>query len=150
MGVRGKATAPRLSGLRREGALSREEHRREPGCQAPRSGSVPAASAVAAERGAWPLGHVPGAGPGRGREEGRCRRAREAGAAVRGAGGEPRAAAIMLRKLTGEQISDWFTIGKAVTAVEFLGDEAQAGATGGLPLRPPGPLAAREPLAAAE
>ncbi|KAF1663588.1 ATP-dependent RNA helicase TDRD9, partial [Aptenodytes patagonicus] len=55
----------------------------------------------------------------------------------------------MLRKLTGEQISDWFTIGKAVTAVEFLGEEAQAGATRGPPLCPPGPLAAREPLAAA-
>ncbi|KAF1496730.1 ATP-dependent RNA helicase TDRD9, partial [Pygoscelis antarcticus] len=55
----------------------------------------------------------------------------------------------MLRKLTGEQISDWFTIGKAVTAVEFLGEEAQAGATRSPPLRPPGPLAAREPLAAA-
>ncbi|NWY52909.1 TDRD9 helicase, partial [Chionis minor] len=55
----------------------------------------------------------------------------------------------MLRKLTGEQISDWFTIGKAVTAVEFLGEEAQPGALRGPPCSPPGPLAAREPLTAA-
>jgi len=67
--------------------------------------------------------------------------------AVRGA--EPRVAAIMLRKLSGQQISDWFIIGKAVTAVEFLGEEAQAGAPCSSPLRPLGPLASREPLAAA-
>ncbi|GAB0191015.1 mitochondrial enolase superfamily member 1 [Grus japonensis] len=55
----------------------------------------------------------------------------------------------MLRKLTGEQISDWFTIGKAVTAVEFLGEEEQSGATCSALCCPPGPLAAREPLTAA-
>ncbi|XP_052639292.1 ATP-dependent RNA helicase TDRD9 isoform X3 [Harpia harpyja] len=55
----------------------------------------------------------------------------------------------MLRQLTAEQIRDWFTIGKAVTAVEFLGEEAQAGAPRSPPWRPPGPLAAREPLTAA-
>ncbi|XP_075282799.1 ATP-dependent RNA helicase TDRD9 [Opisthocomus hoazin] len=55
----------------------------------------------------------------------------------------------MLRKLSGQQISDWFIIGKAVTAVEFLGEEAQAGAPCSSPLRPLGPLASREPLAAA-
>ncbi|KAM6204809.1 ATP-dependent RNA helicase TDRD9 isoform 2-T2 [Sarcoramphus papa] len=55
----------------------------------------------------------------------------------------------MLRKLTGEQISAWFTIGKAVTAVEFLGDEAQAGTLCSPTCRAPGPLAAREPLMAA-
>lgn len=32
----------------------------------------------------------------------------------------------MLRALTAEQIRDWFTVGKAVTAVEFLGGEAHA------------------------
>ncbi|XP_017663142.1 PREDICTED: putative ATP-dependent RNA helicase TDRD9 isoform X1 [Lepidothrix coronata] len=32
----------------------------------------------------------------------------------------------MLRKLTPEQIRDWFTVGSAVTAVELLGEEAQA------------------------
>ncbi|NWZ57145.1 TDRD9 helicase, partial [Haliaeetus albicilla] len=55
----------------------------------------------------------------------------------------------MLRQLTAEQIRDWFTIGKAVTAVEFLGEEAQAGAPCSPPWRPPGPLAARESLTAA-
>ncbi|XP_074887101.1 ATP-dependent RNA helicase TDRD9 [Buteo buteo] len=55
----------------------------------------------------------------------------------------------MLRQLTAEQIRDWFTIGKAVTAVEFLGEEAQAGAPCSPPCRPPGPLAARESLTAA-
>ncbi|XP_035182722.1 ATP-dependent RNA helicase TDRD9 isoform X1 [Oxyura jamaicensis] len=52
----------------------------------------------------------------------------------------------MLRALTAEQIRDWFTVGKAVTAVEFLGGEAHAGA-------PPSPLGCpdgpREPLVAA-
>uniref|UniRef100_A0A670IA12 ATP-dependent RNA helicase TDRD9 n=1 Tax=Podarcis muralis TaxID=64176 RepID=A0A670IA12_PODMU len=33
----------------------------------------------------------------------------------------------MLRKLTLDQISDWFTIGKAVSGVEFLGGQPQAG-----------------------
>ncbi|XP_050752879.1 ATP-dependent RNA helicase TDRD9 isoform X3 [Gymnogyps californianus] len=55
----------------------------------------------------------------------------------------------MLRKLTGEQISDWFTIGKAVTAVEFLGEEAQAGTLCSPTCRAPGPLTTREPLTAA-
>ncbi|XP_072720878.1 ATP-dependent RNA helicase TDRD9 isoform X2 [Ciconia boyciana] len=55
----------------------------------------------------------------------------------------------MLRKLTGEQISEWFTIGKAVTAVEFLGEEARAGARRSPPCCPAGSLAAREPLTAA-
>ncbi|NXN71597.1 TDRD9 helicase, partial [Himantopus himantopus] len=55
----------------------------------------------------------------------------------------------MLRQLTGEQIRDWFTIGKNVTAVEFLGEEAQAGALRSAPCRPPSPPAAREPLTAA-
>ncbi|NXH77020.1 TDRD9 helicase, partial [Hydrobates tethys] len=55
----------------------------------------------------------------------------------------------MLRKLTGEQISDWFTIGKAVTAVEFLGEEAQADPLHSPPCCSPGPLTAREPLTAA-
>ncbi|KAM6069357.1 ATP-dependent RNA helicase TDRD9 isoform 5-T5 [Theristicus caerulescens] len=55
----------------------------------------------------------------------------------------------MLRKLTGEQISDWFTIGKAVTAVEFLGEGAQAGALCSSPCCPPGSLASQEPLMAA-
>ncbi|NXX17523.1 TDRD9 helicase, partial [Podargus strigoides] len=50
----------------------------------------------------------------------------------------------MLRKLTEKQISDWFTIGKAVTAVEFLGGEAPASATCNAPSRPASPLAARE------
>ncbi|XP_074439952.1 ATP-dependent RNA helicase TDRD9 isoform X2 [Larus michahellis] len=55
----------------------------------------------------------------------------------------------MLRQLTAEQISDWFTIGKAVAAVEFLGEEARAGAPRSSPCRPPSPLAAREPFTAA-
>ncbi|XP_049684304.1 ATP-dependent RNA helicase TDRD9 isoform X3 [Accipiter gentilis] len=55
----------------------------------------------------------------------------------------------MLRQLTAEQIREWFTIGKAVTAVEFLGEEAQAGAPCNPPWRPPGPLTARESLTAA-
>ncbi|KAM9290099.1 ATP-dependent RNA helicase TDRD9 [Cariama cristata] len=55
----------------------------------------------------------------------------------------------MLRKLTGEQITDWFTIGKAVSAVEFLGEEEQADALPSPLCRPPGPLAARKPLKAA-
>ncbi|NXL06991.1 TDRD9 helicase, partial [Mesembrinibis cayennensis] len=55
----------------------------------------------------------------------------------------------MLRKLTGEQISDWFTIGKAVTAVEFLGEGAQAGALCSSTCDPPGSLASQEPLMAA-
>ncbi|XP_042655135.1 ATP-dependent RNA helicase TDRD9 isoform X2 [Tyto alba] len=56
----------------------------------------------------------------------------------------------MLRALTEEQISDWFTIGKAVTAVELLGEEPPAGALRGPPRRPPrGPLAAREAFTAA-
>lgn len=63
--------------------------------------------------------------------------------------GQSRAAAIMLRRLTGEQIRDWFTIGKAVTAVEFLGEEAQPGALRSPPRRHPSPPAAREPLTAA-
>ncbi|XP_064368091.1 ATP-dependent RNA helicase TDRD9 [Dromaius novaehollandiae] len=50
----------------------------------------------------------------------------------------------MLRKLTLEQIDDWFTIGKAVPAAEFLGGEA------GGPCSPPPAPAAREPLMAAE
>ncbi|NXK11447.1 TDRD9 helicase, partial [Herpetotheres cachinnans] len=54
----------------------------------------------------------------------------------------------MLRQLTGEQVSDWFTIGKAVTAVEFLGEEAQAAAPCSPPCCLPGPLTAREPLMA--
>ncbi|XP_052549791.1 ATP-dependent RNA helicase TDRD9 isoform X2 [Tympanuchus pallidicinctus] len=37
--------------------------------------------------------------------------------------------AIMLRNLTIEQVNEWFTIGKDVTAVEFLGDRAQATAS---------------------
>ncbi|KAK2541263.1 Tdrd9 [Columba guinea] len=61
---------------------------------------------------------------------------------------EPRVAAIMLRQLTEEQIRDWFTIGKAVTDVEFLGEEAQAGTMHGPPCSPPSPFAAREPLMA--
>nr|XP_021148140.1 putative ATP-dependent RNA helicase TDRD9 [Columba livia] len=61
---------------------------------------------------------------------------------------EPRVAAIMLRQLTEEQIRDWFTIGKAVTDVEFLGEEAQAGTLHGPPCSPPSPFAAREPLMA--
>lgn len=32
----------------------------------------------------------------------------------------------MLRKLTVDQINDWFTIGKAVSGVEFLGGEVRA------------------------
>ncbi|NXN25532.1 TDRD9 helicase, partial [Nycticryphes semicollaris] len=52
----------------------------------------------------------------------------------------------MLRQLTAEQINDWFTIDKAVTAVEFLGEDAQAGAPRSPPCRPPNPLAARSPL----
>ncbi|XP_068255333.1 ATP-dependent RNA helicase TDRD9 isoform X1 [Nyctibius grandis] len=54
----------------------------------------------------------------------------------------------MLRKLTAEQISDWFTIGKAVTAVEFLGEEAQAGALRSPHCCAPGSVAAREQLMA--
>ncbi|KAM6130875.1 LOW QUALITY PROTEIN: ATP-dependent RNA helicase TDRD9 [Pterocles gutturalis] len=50
----------------------------------------------------------------------------------------------MLRQLTAEQIRDWFTIGKAVTGVEILGEEAQAGALRSPPRSPPGPVAARE------
>ncbi|XP_065540773.1 ATP-dependent RNA helicase TDRD9 isoform X3 [Lathamus discolor] len=46
----------------------------------------------------------------------------------------------MLRKLTEEQISDWFAIGKPVTAVELLG--------GKLPSHSGAPLAMQEPLAA--
>lgn len=57
-----------------------------------------------------------------------------------------RAAAIMLRALTAEQIRDWFTVGKTVTAVEFLGGEAHAGA----PRSPLGcPDGPREPPVAA-
>ncbi|XP_061232265.1 ATP-dependent RNA helicase TDRD9 isoform X1 [Neopsephotus bourkii] len=46
----------------------------------------------------------------------------------------------MLRKLTEEQINDWFAIGKTVTAVELLG--------GTLPSHSRAPLAMQEPLAA--
>uniref|UniRef100_A0A8B9C312 ATP-dependent RNA helicase TDRD9 n=1 Tax=Anser brachyrhynchus TaxID=132585 RepID=A0A8B9C312_9AVES len=52
----------------------------------------------------------------------------------------------MLRALTAEQIRDWFTVGKTVTAVEFLGGEAHAGA----PRSPLGcPDGPREPPVAA-
>ncbi|XP_050191582.1 ATP-dependent RNA helicase TDRD9 [Myiozetetes cayanensis] len=50
----------------------------------------------------------------------------------------------MLRKLTREQIRDWFTVGSAVTAVELLGEEAQAAPPCSSPRQP-----APEPLAAA-
>ncbi|XP_027493936.1 ATP-dependent RNA helicase TDRD9 isoform X2 [Corapipo altera] len=50
----------------------------------------------------------------------------------------------MLRKLTPEQIRDWFTVGSAVTAVELLGEEAQAAPLCAGPRHP-----AREPLTAA-
>ncbi|NXW49350.1 TDRD9 helicase, partial [Nyctiprogne leucopyga] len=55
----------------------------------------------------------------------------------------------MLRELTAEQINDWFTIGKDVTGVEFLGGDAQAGALHSPSSQPPAPLAAQEPLMAA-
>ncbi|NXI69456.1 TDRD9 helicase, partial [Anseranas semipalmata] len=55
----------------------------------------------------------------------------------------------MLRKLTAEQISEWFTIDKPVTAVEFLGAEAQAAALCDPLCRPTRPLAAPEPSTAA-
>ncbi|NWQ77822.1 TDRD9 helicase, partial [Columbina picui] len=54
----------------------------------------------------------------------------------------------MLRQLTEEQIRDWFTIGKAVTNVEFLGEQAPSGTLRGPPCSSPSPLAAREPLKA--
>ncbi|XP_027529883.1 ATP-dependent RNA helicase TDRD9 isoform X2 [Neopelma chrysocephalum] len=50
----------------------------------------------------------------------------------------------MLRKLTPEQIRDWFTVGSAVTAVELLGEEAQAASPCAGPRQP-----AQEPLTAA-
>ncbi|XP_077179907.1 ATP-dependent RNA helicase TDRD9 [Paroedura picta] len=37
----------------------------------------------------------------------------------------------MLRKLTVDQINDWFTIGKAVSGVEFLGGDPRAALSGG-------------------
>lgn len=46
----------------------------------------------------------------------------------------------MLRKLTEEQVRDWFTIGKTVTGVELLG--------GTLPSHSRARLAMQEPLAA--
>ncbi|XP_071415481.1 ATP-dependent RNA helicase TDRD9 [Pithys albifrons albifrons] len=46
----------------------------------------------------------------------------------------------MLRKLTQEQIRDWFTVRSAVTAVEFLGEEPQVGPPCSGPRHP-----AREP-----
>ncbi|XP_071601524.1 ATP-dependent RNA helicase TDRD9 isoform X2 [Heliangelus exortis] len=52
----------------------------------------------------------------------------------------------MLRKLSGEQLREWFTIGKAVTAVEFLGEEVQVGPLRGPLCRSPDPHAAQEPL----
>ncbi|NXG46955.1 TDRD9 helicase, partial [Psilopogon haemacephalus] len=54
----------------------------------------------------------------------------------------------MLRKLTEEQLNDWFTIGKAVTAVEFLGEQTQTGARLSTTRHPSGTLAAQEPLVA--
>ncbi|XP_053880951.1 ATP-dependent RNA helicase TDRD9 [Malaclemys terrapin pileata] len=51
----------------------------------------------------------------------------------------------MLRKLTLDQISDWFTLGKTVTNVELLGDEPQAAVSA--PRRGARP-AVREPPAA--
>uniref|UniRef100_A0A8C3I4W4 ATP-dependent RNA helicase TDRD9 n=1 Tax=Chrysemys picta bellii TaxID=8478 RepID=A0A8C3I4W4_CHRPI len=51
----------------------------------------------------------------------------------------------MLRKLTLDQISDWFTLGKTVTNVELLGDEPQAAISA--PRRGARP-AVREPPAA--
>ncbi|XP_068016320.1 ATP-dependent RNA helicase TDRD9 [Melanerpes formicivorus] len=53
----------------------------------------------------------------------------------------------MLRQLTEEQLSDCFTIGKAVTAVELLGEEMQTGALLSSPHHPSGSLTAQEPLA---
>lgn len=99
--------------------------------------STGAAGSRAGGGGGWRGKRVPRGGAG---ARGRCE-ARVVG--------QSRAAAIMLRRLTGEQIRDWFTIGKAVTAVEFLGEEAQPGALRGPPYRPPSPPAAREPLTAA-
>ncbi|KAL8168903.1 UNVERIFIED_CONTAM: hypothetical protein K2H54_023736 [Gekko kuhli] len=46
----------------------------------------------------------------------------------------------MLRKLTVEQINDWFTIGKAVSGVEFLGGDPRAALSSGFAKQPP-PLA---------
>lgn len=93
--MRGTLTAPRLSWLRRgrepcpgesTGGSRRD---RWPSCRARRPGPFSATRAATSpqlrltERGAWPLGHVPGAGPGRGREEGRWRRARGASCGAR-------------------------------------------------------------------
>ncbi|XP_065694891.1 ATP-dependent RNA helicase TDRD9 isoform X3 [Patagioenas fasciata] len=53
----------------------------------------------------------------------------------------------MLRQLTEEQIRDWFTIGKAVTDVEFLGEQAaQAGTLHAPPCSPPSPRAVGLPI----
>ncbi|XP_040528296.1 ATP-dependent RNA helicase TDRD9 isoform X1 [Gallus gallus] len=54
----------------------------------------------------------------------------------------------MLRKLTVEQVNEWFTIGKDVTAVEFLGGRAQAAASRGSSCFP-SPFAVQESLVAA-
>ncbi|NXC43189.1 TDRD9 helicase, partial [Penelope pileata] len=51
----------------------------------------------------------------------------------------------MLRKLTVEQINDWFTIDKTVAAVELLGSDARPAALCGPPELPP----VQEPLVAA-
>lgn len=45
----------------------------------------------------------------------------------------------MLRKLTLEQITDWFTIGKAVTNVELLGCDPAAALPRPGPAAPPPP-----------
>ncbi|OXB73584.1 UNVERIFIED_CONTAM: hypothetical protein H355_005299 [Colinus virginianus] len=63
----------------------------------------------------------------------------------------------MLRRLTMEQVDEWFTVGKAVSAVEFLGgdddddddDGTQAAASRGSPCCSPSPSAVQESLAAA-
>lgn len=54
----------------------------------------------------------------------------------------------MLRKLTVEQVNEWFTIGKDVTAVEFLGGRAQAAASRGSSCFP-SPFSVQESLVAA-
>jgi len=88
---------------------------------------------------------VGGASPSAGTESGVEARAR--GCLWWGVSCE-RAVSIMLRKLTVEQVNEWFTIGKDVTAVEFLGGRAQAAASRGSSCFP-SPFAVQESLVAA-
>lgn len=73
------------------------------------------------------MGHVLWAGLSLAREESVVR-GRERARVLRGARRLP-VVGIMLRNLTIEQVNEWFTIGKDVTAVEFLGGRAQATAS---------------------